>query len=124
MAVNTIVLSGRLVGDCDLKLVNEKLSVVSFTLAVDRGYKGKDGKKETDFIPVVAYNKDKLADYLVKGKQVCVVGSLQIDKYEKDGQKKTYAKVVANQIELLGSKKEEGFIPPGFSALDDSDIPF
>ena len=120
--MNNVVLIGRLVRDADLKMLGNG-SVLNFTIAVDRGYKDKDGNKQTDFIPIVAFNKDKIADYMLKGKMVAVSGSLQIDKYkDKEGKDRTTTKVNAREIKFLDSGKAEGQ-KPNFSAIDD-DLPF
>ncbi len=120
--MNNVVLIGRLVRDADLKILGNG-SVLSFTLAVDRGYKDKDGNKQTDFIPVVSFNKDKIADYMLKGKMVAISGSIQVDKYkDKEGKDRTATKVNAREIKFLDSGKAEGK-KPDFSAIDD-DLPF
>ena len=121
--MNQVVLIGRLTRDADLKILGNG-SVLNFTLAVDRGYKDKDGNKQTDFIPVVAFNKDKIADYMLKGQLVAISGSIQIDKYkDKDGKDKTFTKVNAREIKFLDGGKAEGSSKPDFSAIDD-DLPF
>ena len=122
--MNHIVLIGRLVRDADLKILGNG-SVLNFTIAVDRGYKDKDGNKQTDFIPIVSFNKDKIADYMLKGKMVAISGSLQIDKYkDKEGKDRTTTKVNAREIKFLDSGKAEGK-KPDFSAIDDDfTLPF
>ena len=121
--MNQVVLIGRIVRDVELKML-EKGSIMNFTLAVDRGYKDKDGNKQTDFIPIVAFNKDKIADYLLKGKMVAVSGSIQIDKYkDKEGKDKTFTKVNAREIKFLDGGKAEAPGKPNFSAMDD-ELPF
>lgn len=121
--MNQVVLIGRIVRDVELKML-EKGSIMNFTLAVDRGYKDKDGNKQTDFIPIVAFNKDKIADYLLKGKMVAISGSIQIDKYkDKEGKDKTFTKVNAREIKFLDGGKGEAPAKPNFSAMDD-ELPF
>ena len=121
--MNQVVLIGRLVRDADLKILGNG-SVLSFTLAVDRGYKDKDGNKQTDFIPVVSFNKDKIADYMLKGKLVAISGSIQIDKYkDKDGKDKSFTKVNAREIKFLDGGKGEAPNKPNFSAIED-ELPF
>ncbi len=121
--MNQVVLIGRLVRDADLKMLSNG-SVLNFTIAVDRGYKDKDGNKQTDFVPIVAFNKDKIADYMLKGKMVAISGSIQIDKYkDKDGKDRTATKVNAREIKFLDGGKTEGGSKPNFSAIDD-DLPF
>ena len=79
--MNQVVLIGRIVRDVELKML-EKGSIMNFTLAVDRGYKDKDGNKQTDFIPIVAFNKDKIDKIAnkVKNKELEVVEVNKVNK--------------------------------------------
>ena len=52
--LNHIVLMGRLTRDPELRHTGSGLAVASFSLAVDRDYKGQSGEKETDFVDIVA----------------------------------------------------------------------
>lgn len=122
--MNTIVISGYIARDAEVKQVGKDLFVTNFTVAVKRSYKAKDGKDIVDFIPVYGFKKEKLAKYLVKGQQVVVQGELHLDQYEKNGEKRTYAKVNAQEIQLLG--KAPGApqkTPPNFEEIDE-DLPF
>lgn len=101
--MNKVILIGRLTRDPEMKLTNSGIPVANFTLAVNR-YK----KDETDFIRIVAWRKlaENCTNYLKKGSQVCVEGSLQIRSYESNGQKRTIAEVLANNVEFLGTRKD------------------
>ena len=56
---------------------------------------------------------------------VGVVGELNIDTWEKDGQKKSFTKIKADKIEFLGGgKQQENTLPNEFEAIDDSELPF
>lgn len=133
--MNSVVLVGRLTKDCEVKAYDTH-QVMSFTIAVDRDYIKKDGTKDTDFINIEYGRKDlsKLAPYVKKGVLVAVDGSLNLDKYTKDGETKYFTKVRAKNLNLL-SKAGEGQAsapqpPTGFDDIpvgndvDDSDIPF
>ena len=125
--MNQVVLIGRITKDATIKYTSNKISVASFTIAVDRMYKDKEGNKITDFIPVQVIGKDKINDWLVKGKLISVEGSIQVDRWQKDGAWQTYTKVVAKDIQFLERKQQQqGQIPPpGFETiLDDDLIPF
>ena len=99
-----------------------------FNLAVDRDYKNKDGTVGTDFIPVEMMGKSAefVINYIAKGRLVAVQGSIRVERYEKDGEKKTYTKVAGRQIKALDPKKIESEIasPDNFQAVDDDDVPF
>ncbi|MCC0752630.1 single-stranded DNA-binding protein [Clostridioides sp. ZZV13-5731] len=135
--MNNSVLIGRLARDPDLKYIpGSGTAVATFSIAVDRDYIKKDGTKETDFIPVEVMGKlaEVCANNLGKGRLVAIVGSIRVDSYEKEGEKRTYTKVHADRMKFLDYKKEnkeneytfepQGLDPQGFQAIDDDDIPF
>ena len=61
--MNHITIIGRLVRDPELRYTNSGKAFVTFTLAVDRR-KDKDGNKQADFIPCMAW--DKLAEIIAR----------------------------------------------------------
>ncbi|HIF5126736.1 TPA: single-stranded DNA-binding protein [Clostridioides difficile] len=132
--MNNTTLIGRLTRDPELKYIPGSGTAVStFTIAVDRDYIKKDGTKETDFIPIEVMGKlaEVCANNLGKGRLVAVEGSIRVNPYEKDGEKRTYTKVHANKIKFLDYKKEDNekenmFEPGGFQAVDvfDDCLPF
>lgn len=139
--MNHVVLVGRLTKDPDLRYTpGEGTPVVNFTLAINRGYKNKEGKNEADFIFVEAWNKqaENIAQYCFKGSMVGVQGSLKVDTYMHQEQKRSITKVRANQVEFLSSNSNSegtptftpsfeapaGLDPNGFQAIDDDEIPF
>lgn len=125
--MNQVVLIGRITKDAAIKYTQNKVSVASFTVAVDRMYKDKDGNKQTDFIPIQVIGKEKINNWLKKGKLISVEGSIQVDRWQKDGTWQTYTRVVAKDIQFLERKQQQqGQIPPpGFDTiLDDDLIPF
>ena len=73
---------GRLVEDPELKELENGNKVVNFTLAVDREYKSKDGKKITDFFPFSLWNKDaeNIANISKKGALIKLEGYLKMKK--------------------------------------------
>ncbi len=131
--LNKVILIGRLTRDPELRFTpNTGAAVATFGLAVDRG--GKNGG--TDFINIAVWEKqaETCAQYLKKGRLVAVVGRISVRSYEKDGQKRTYTEVVAEQVRFLGSPNREGGSPsdkpPEYDEtakevnLDDEDLPF
>ncbi|EQE06279.1 TPA: single-stranded DNA-binding protein [Clostridioides difficile] len=135
--MNNVAMIGRLTKDPELKYIPSSGTAVStFTIAIDRDYIKKDGNKETDFIPVEVMGKlaEVCANNLCKGRLVAVEGSIRVNSYEKEGEKRTYTKVHANKIKFLDYKKEDnekeymfepkGLDQQGFQAIDDPDIPF
>jgi len=125
MSLNRIDLMGRLTADPQLRKTQSGVSVASFTLAVDRDYKGQDGQRETDFIPCVAWRgtAEFLDRNFVKGQLAIVTGSLQIRSYtDKEGNKRTATEVMVDNVYFGGPKKEAQTIDA--EDFDDGDIPF
>lgn len=123
--MNKITLIGRLTKDVELRYTQSGTGVASFTLAVDRQFKNQQGEKETDFIDVTCWRKlaEIVANNIGKGRLVAVDGRLQIDNFEKDGQKRKAAKVIADSVQFLDRPKNNE--PVDESGLPDDDtIPF
>lgn len=104
--MNKTILSGRLVRDPELTYTAGKgTAITRFTLAVSRPFK----KEETDFINCKAFGKaaETIAQYLTKGRQALVVGSIQTGSYEKDGIKRYTTEVIVENFEFLGSSNKD-----------------
>ena len=105
-------------------------AVANFTIAVNRAFK-KEGFPDADFIPVVVFGKqaEATANYMSKGSLVGITGNIQTRNYEaKDGTRKYITEVVAEHVEFMDSKKQEGTKAPvenkDITPIDDGDIPF
>src|SRR5687767_1320356 len=107
---NQVVLMGNLTRDPDLRQIPSGQSVCSFSLALNRSYKGSDGnwQEATDFVDVVAWGPlgERVAQYVTKGRPVLVSGRLQSRQWESDGQKRSKLEVVANDVTFLGGRSE------------------
>jgi single-strand DNA-binding protein len=107
---NKVILVGRLTRDPEIKYVVGGIPLSRYVIAVDRPYKNSEGEREADFLRVTCWRK--LAEfskkYLTKGKLILVEGSIQEDRYEKDGQIRYSTEIKANHIEFM-SPKGEGF---------------
>ena len=126
--MNRIVLVGRLVRDCEPSVLpGTGTGKITFTLAIDRAYQKDKNNKKVDFIPVemIGNHTTKLAQYMTKGKQVAVEGELNIDVYEKNGEKKSFTKVKADRVEFVGGgKANTNTLPNEFEAIEDDELPF
>lgn len=135
--MNVCHLIGNLANDPEARTTQSGLMQCSFRLAVQRRFKGADGQRETDFITIVAWRQtaELCAKYLAKGRKVAVTGSLQMRSYQaQDGQKRTVAEVVADNVEFLTSAREvaeqaQSAPQPahqmGFTEVEDTDdLPF
>lgn len=108
--LNKIFVMGRLTADPELRRTQSGTSVASFTVAVDRDFKGHNGEKETDFIPVVAWRQtgEFVSRYFTKGRMAVVEGRLQNRSWtDRDGNKRTTSEIVADQVYFGDSKKDE-----------------
>lgn len=106
--MNTINLVGRLARDPEGKTTTSGQYVVTICLGVDR--RGKDNKKETDWIDCTAWGKtgEFLTGYTKKGERIGVTGSLQTRSWEaSDGSKRKTCFVLVEKVELLEPKKAE-----------------
>jgi single-strand DNA-binding protein len=105
--MNKVIIVGRLTRDPEVRYTQTGKAVASFSVAVDTGF-GEN--KRADFIPVVVWEKlaEVCGNNLTKGRRVLVEGRLQIRDYEKDGQKRRAADVVAQNIEFLDTKQAVG----------------
>lgn len=144
--MNQVVLIGRLIRDPELRFIpGSGQAVANFTLAVDKGL-SRDKKQEyeaqqkptADFIRIVVWGKqaENCSQYLEKGKQVAIQGSIQTGSYKTDsGEMRYTTEVLAQRVMFLewGEKKDkkdddlkfgssglDDFIP----AEDDDDVPF
>jgi single-strand DNA-binding protein len=131
--MNKCVFIGRLTKDVELRYSQGGVAVSTFTLAVDRKFKNKDGQKEADFIQIKAFRQlaELVANYLSKGKMAAVSGALQISSYnDKDGNKKYSTDVIADDCQFLSPKGEtqSNSSPTGTYGnevnMDQPDIPF
>ena len=101
MSLNRIILMGRLTRDPELRRTQSGVSVTSFSLAVDRDFKGQSGERETDFIDIVAWRQtaEFVSKYFTKGRMAVVEGRLQIrDWKDKDGNNRRSAEVYAENV--------------------------
>ena len=110
MALNKVILMGRLTRDPELRTTNNGTSVASFSLAVERDFKNREtGERETDFIDIVAWRQtaDFVSQYFSKGQLATVEGRLQIrDWTDTDGHKRRAAEVVAQNIYFAGQRPQ------------------
>ena len=109
--LNHIVIMGRLARDPELRRTQSGVSVASFRLAVDRDFKDKNtGERGTDWIDVVAWRAtgEFVSRYFTKGRMAVVEGRLQMrDWTDKEGNKRTTAEVVADNV-YFGDSRRDG----------------
>ncbi len=108
--LNRIIIMGRLARDPELRRTQNGTPVASFRLAVDRDFKDKTtGERSTDWIDVVAWRQtaEFVSRFFTKGRMAVVEGRLQMrDWTDKDGNKRTSAEVVADNVYFGDSKRD------------------
>ena len=131
--MNKVILSGRLTRDSELSYIaSTSTPKMSFSLAVERNYQKDKNNKKVDFINMEMIGKhcENLCQYVTKGKAILVEGELNIDQYEKDGEKRSFTKVKVDRIEFQkgegNSNTEKKVEEPSFEEfnIEDDDIPF
>ena len=109
---NQVILMGNLTRDPELRSTPNGQSVCSFSLALNRSYKGADGewKEATDYVDIVAWGAlgERVEQYVTKGRPVLVNGRLQSRSWEQEGQKRSKVEVVAQDVTFLGSRGDGG----------------
>ncbi|CAN0373697.1 unnamed protein product [Phaeothamnion confervicola] len=102
-SLNSVTLIGRVVAPPELRYTPGGKAVASFTIAVDRRMSKGQENKETDFVPIVAWERlgEICNEYLTKGKLICIQGSLRTRTYEKDGEKRKAFEINANEMQML-----------------------
>ncbi len=129
-SLNKVMIIGNLGADPEMRFTPQGKPVTSFSVAANRVYATTEGeqREETEWFSVVAWNKlaETCNQYLTKGRQVYVEGSLRTRSWEgQDGQKHFRTEVIANRVLFLGQR------PTGISSeqetssnLEPDDIPF
>lgn len=105
--MNKAFLIGRLTRDPELRYSSSNAAIVNFSIAIDRQYTNNQGQRETDFINIVAFQKqaENIKKYVFKGSLVAVDGRIQTRNYEdKDGKRVYVTEVVADRVQFLDSK--------------------
>jgi single-strand DNA-binding protein len=109
-SLNEVRLIGNLGSDPEVKDIAGGKTVATFRLATNDTWKDAKGEKQerTEWhnIEVWAGQAKTVGQYLTKGRQVLVLGSLRTDSWEKDGQKHSKTKIVASRIVFLGAPEK------------------
>lgn len=124
--MNKAFIVGNLTREPEVKTTTTGQTVCNFTIAVSRRFK----KDETDYIPIVVWNKqaENCGKYLSHGSKVSVSGEIQTRNYEGKNGKVYVTEVVADEVEFLSSKtqKTESSADNEFADImqEDENLPF
>ena len=135
--VNKVILVGNLGKDPEVRYLEGGTAVANFSLATTESYKDKQGNRieQTEWHNIVVWRglAEVAEKYLKKGSQVYVEGKLRTRSYDdKDGVKRYSTEIVADNMTMLGGKRDEtpspatisNTAPPKTSNDDLGDLPF
>ena len=120
--LNKVILMGRLTKAPELRHTQSDIPVVSFTLAVDRGYKNGE-ERQADFINIVAWRgtAEFVSKWFSKGQLVAVSGRIQSRTYkDRDGNNRAAVEVVADECFFAENKREK---TEGTNSIDQEEMP-
>ena len=134
------IIMGNITRDPELRSIASGSQVCSFSVAVNRNFKGQDGsdKESVSFINCTAWNKaaEIIAEYAKRGTGIMVCGRLEQRSYEaKDGSKRSTTEIVVEDFNFLGGNagsagaadsSDEEIVPDDIpeEPIDLSDVPF
>lgn len=138
--VNKVILVGTLGRDPESKPFANGQSLCTFSIATSDQWTDKqtgERKEQTEWHRIVTHGRlaEICQQYLKKGSQVYVEGSLRTREWEDNGQKRYFTEVRANELQMLGSRSggparpadpapAKPATPVPVLAEDDGGIPF
>lgn len=104
---NRVILVGNLTRDPELRYIPSGTPVCEITIAINDRFKRNDQwVEETTFVDVTLWTRlaEITSEYLSKGSPILIEGRLKLDRWEKEGQKHSKLRVVAEKMQMLGSR--------------------
>lgn len=108
--INSVILTGRLTKNIDLRQTSTGKAMTYFTLAVNRAFKNEQGVSDADFITCVAFGKqaENMARYLTQGSLIGVEGRISTRNLQGNDGKTVYVtEVVTGNVSFLETKKQQ-----------------
>lgn len=128
--LNKVILAGRLTADPELKQTPSGVSLVTFSLAVNRRFSSRDGQNqqpEADFFRITAWRNtaEFIAKYFRKGSAICICGSIQNRSWtDQNGQKRYMTDIIAEEANFVESRNaQDGMGMPSMGAPDPFSAP-
>lgn len=124
--MNSVNLIGNISTDIDLKATPTGKFVAQFNLAVNNPF----NREKTAFLPIEVWGKvaENTSNFCKKGSKVSVSGHIEVDEWQKDGQKRYKTKIVASQVGFLSTKEsntgQQNPTPFQGNQVSDEDLPF
>lgn len=107
---NKVILLGRITQDLELKTTPGGVSVLSFSIAVDRRYQVKGEERKSDFFNCVAWRNEAefISRYWTKGRPILVEGELQTRSYvDKNGVTRYVTEIVVDRATFTGDSRPQ-----------------
>ncbi len=104
---NKVIMLGRITQDLELKTTPSGVSVLTFSIAVDRRYQTKGEEKKSDFFNCVAWRNeaDFISRFWSKGKPILIEGELQNRSYvDKNNVTKYITEIIVDRACFTGNK--------------------
>lgn len=117
--LNRVILMGRITQDLELRQTPSGASVITFNVAVDRGYAKQGEERQTDFITCVAWNQraEFINNYFSKGRMIAIEGQLRTRTYDdKNGSRHYVTEVYVDSVSFTGEAKQQGARDNSYSA--------
>jgi len=141
MSLNKVLLIGNLGKDPEVRFTPGGQAIARFPVATSEVYTDRDGQRQekTEWHNVVVFGKqaEPCGQYLQKGRQVFVEGSIRSRQYDdKDGNRRYITEIVAQRVQFLGGRSEttgragaprglaEEDVAPPPAGPEDDDVPF
>ena len=125
--INSVVITGNLTRDPELRSTGGGTSVCGMRVAVNSRRKDRDGNwsDKPNYFDVTVFGAqgENCANYLSKGRPVAVEGRLDWQEWEKEGQKRSKVEIIANTVQFLGSRDGGGESGNGNGFTPKSDVP-
>jgi len=125
---NKVILAGNLTRDPEIRYTKSGKAVADLNLAINRRYKTASGdyKEDPCFVNIVVWERqaELTGEYLRKGSSILVEGSLRLDTWESNGEKRSRLRVTADRIQFLDrlKKADSGDVPEdGHAKKDNAD---
>ena len=124
--LNKVMIIGHLGRDPEMRYTPSGKPVTTFTVATSRTWNSTDGERhtETEWFNIVTWGNlaEICKQYLTKGQQVYVEGRLQTRRWEdSERAKHTSIEIVANEMMILGDRRDSSAAQPAEASLADED---
>lgn len=113
--MNKVIMLGRICNDLEIKTTPSGVSVLTFSIAVDRSYQEKGKDRVSDFFNCVAWRQtaEFISRFFSKGKTILIEGELQNRKYaDKNNNERQVTEIIVEKAMFTGEKAEKSNTQP------------